>query len=94
MIAETLIYANRTSGTLPASDFSLDWLTLPMPEDGDFLELMLLYQCHGKFTKEYDQLLIVFFAWSENKTNKQKKAKTKIKTNTTTTKTRNNNTTK
>jgi hypothetical protein len=27
-----------------------------MPEAGDFLELMLLYQYHGKFTNEYDQL--------------------------------------
>jgi hypothetical protein len=31
-----------------------------MPEAGDFLELMLLYQYYGKFTKEYDQLPTVY----------------------------------
>jgi len=60
IVKNTGIYANTISGTLPASDLSLDWQTLPMPEAGDLLELMLLYQYHGKFTKEYDQLPAVY----------------------------------
>jgi hypothetical protein len=36
------IYVNMTSRTLPTSDIDLDLTTLPAPEAGDFVELLLL----------------------------------------------------
>jgi hypothetical protein len=39
----TLIYAHTTSRVLPACDISLGSLTLPAPEAGDAVELILLY---------------------------------------------------
>jgi hypothetical protein len=39
----TLIYAHTTSRIFPACDISLSSLTLPAPETGDFVELLLLY---------------------------------------------------
>ena len=36
-------YARMNSRTLPTCDISLDWSTLPTPEVGDFVELLLLY---------------------------------------------------
>jgi len=39
----TLIYAHTTSRTLPPFDISLGSLTLPAPEAGDVVELILLY---------------------------------------------------
>ena len=40
----TLIYAHTTSRTAPTCDVSLGSLTLPAPEAGDFVDLILLYQ--------------------------------------------------
>ena len=37
-----LIYAHTTSRTLPTCDINLDSLTLPVPEAGDFVELIVL----------------------------------------------------
>jgi hypothetical protein len=41
-----LIYAHTTSRTLPTCDISLDSLTLPTSEIGDFVETILLYPLH------------------------------------------------
>ena len=38
----TLIYAHTTSWTLPTCDVSLGTITLPAPEAGNFVELLLL----------------------------------------------------
>jgi len=38
----TLIYAHTTSRTLPTGDISKGSLTVPAPEAGDFVELILL----------------------------------------------------
>jgi len=38
----TLIYAHTTSRILPTGDISIGSLTLPAPEAGDFVELILL----------------------------------------------------
>jgi hypothetical protein len=43
LIAETLIYAHTTSRTLMACDFSLGSVTLPVPDAGDFVELVQLH---------------------------------------------------
>jgi hypothetical protein len=40
---DTLIYAHTASRTLPTCDISLDTLTLPAPEAGDFVELIFSY---------------------------------------------------
>ena len=37
----TLFYAHTTSRTLPTCDINLDSLTLPTPEAGDIVELIL-----------------------------------------------------
>ena len=39
----TLIYLHTNSRTLPTCDISLDPPTFPVPEAGDFVELILLY---------------------------------------------------
>jgi len=39
-----MIYANTTSRTVPTCHISLGSLKLPAPEDGDFVELILLYK--------------------------------------------------
>jgi hypothetical protein len=42
---EALIYAHTSSRTLVTCNVSLGSLTLPAPEGGDFVELVLLYLC-------------------------------------------------
>jgi hypothetical protein len=39
----TLIYAHTTSRTVPTCDMSLGWLTVAVPEAGDFVELLETY---------------------------------------------------
>ena len=43
LTAERQSYAHTTSHTLPTSNINLGSLTLPAPEAGDFVELLLLY---------------------------------------------------
>jgi hypothetical protein len=46
----TTVYAHTTSRTAPTCDISLGSLTLPAPEAGDFVQLILLYLMMGSRT--------------------------------------------
>jgi hypothetical protein len=56
----TLIYAHSTSRTLPTCDARLGSLTLPAPEAGDFVKLILLYVCF------YVMLISARYWWIAN----------------------------
>ena len=56
----TLIYAHTSSRTLPTCDIGIRSRTLPAPEAGDFVELLLLYQLSGEFSTMGSSLLCRF----------------------------------